>query len=170
MRIGRAVAVVLTALVLQASLFARFSFEGARPEILLLVALMAGFVAGPDDGAIIGFAAGLALDIVVRTPFGLSALVYTLAGYATGSITASVLRSAWWIASLVGAVGSAGAMVVYALVGAVLGEPTLSGPSLATIVVVVSAVNACLAPLAASALRWARTEDVDRGRHSFLSR
>ena len=170
MRIGRAVAVVLTALVLQASLFARFSFEGARPEILVLVALMAGFVAGPEDGAVIGFAAGLALDVVVRTPFGLSALVYTLAGYATGSITASVLRSAWWIASLVGAVGSAGVMVVYALVGAVLGEPTLSGPSLATIVVVVSAVNALLAPLAALALRWARTEDVDRGRHAFLSR
>ena len=170
MRIGRSVAVVLTALVLQASLFARFSFEGARPEVLVLVALMAGFVAGPEDGAVVGFAAGLALDIVVRTPFGLSALVYTVAGYATGSITASVLRSAWWTASLVGAVGSAGTMLVYALVGAVLGEPTLSGPSLATIVVVVSAVNAFLAPLAALALRWARTEDVDRGRHAFLSR
>ena len=71
MRIGRAAAVVLTALVLQASLFARFSFEGARPEVLVLVALMAGFVAGPDDGAVMGFAAVLAFDIVVKTPFGL---------------------------------------------------------------------------------------------------
>ena len=170
MRIGRAAGVVFMALLLQVSLFARFSFEGARPEILVLVALMAGFVAGPEDGAIVGFAAGLALDVVVQTPFGLSALVYTVAGYATGSLTSSVLRSAWWIASVVAAVGSAAVMLVYALVGAVLGEPTLTGPSLATIVVVVSAVNAALAPLAALALRWARTEDVDRGRHAFLSR
>lgn len=170
MRPGRAAAVLLTALVLQTSLFARLSFEGARPEVLVLVALMAGFVAGPEDGAIVGFAAGLALDVVVATPFGLSALVYTVAGYATGSITASVLRSAWWIASLVALAGSAAVMLVYALVGAVLGEPTLSGPSLATIVVVVSAVNAVLAPFAAMALRWARTDDVDRGRHAFLSR
>lgn len=170
MRPGRAALVVIGALLLQTSLFARFSFEGARPEVLVLVALMAGFVAGPEDGAIMGFAAGLALDIVVATPFGLSALVYTVAGYATGSLTASVLRSAWWIASMVGAVGSAAVMLVYALVGAVLGEPTLSGPSLATIVVVVAAVNAVLAPLAASALRWAQVAGVDRGRHTFLSR
>ncbi|MEO6989054.1 MAG: rod shape-determining protein MreD [Aquihabitans sp.] len=163
-------AIILMALVLQTTLFARFSFEGARPEVLVLVALMAGFVAGPEDGAIVGFATGLALDVVVSTPFGLTALVYTVAGYAAGSITSSVLRSAWWIASLVGAAGSAAVMLVYALVGAVLGEPTLSGPSLATIVVVVSAVNAALAPLATMALRWARTDDVDRGRHAFLSR
>lgn len=170
MRPGRAAVVVVGALVLQASLFARFSFEGARPEVLVLVALMAGFVAGPEDGAIIGFATGLALDVLVSTPFGLSALVYTVAGYATGSVTSSVLRSAWWIASLVGAAGSAAVMLVYPLVGAVLGEPTLSGPSLGTIVVVVSAVNAVLAPLAAVALRWARADDVDRSRHAFFFR
>ena len=57
--------------------------------------------------------------------------------------------------------------VLYALVGAVLGEPTLSGPSLASIVVLVAAVNALLAPLAARALSWARSDDRDRSQTFF---
>lgn len=167
---GRSAAVVIGALVLQVCLFSQFSYEGARPEVMILVAIAAGFTAGPEQGAILGFAAGLALDVMLTTPFGLSALVYAIVGYATGSVTVSVVRSAWWIATIVALVGSATGMVLYALVGAVLGEPTLSGPSLATIVVVVSGINAVLAPLASVAMRWARTDGVDRGRHTFLAR
>ena len=58
-------------------------------------------------------------------------------------------------------------MLLYALLGAVLGEPTLSGPSLATIVVLVAAVNAALAPVAVRAMAWAKTDDRDR-RHTLL--
>ena len=56
-----------------------------------------------------------------------------------------------------------------AVLGAVLGEPTLSGPSLATIVAVVAAVNAVLAPLAVRAVSWAKTDDRDR-RSPFYAR
>lgn len=162
--------VVLAALVLQVCLFARFSYDGARPDVMVLLAITAGFVAGPERGAVVGFAAGVAFDVVLATPLGLSALVYTLVGYGVGVITANVVRAAWWITPVLVAIASAAAMVLYALVGTVLGQPTLEGPPLTAIVVVVAALNAALSPLASRAVRWARTDGVDRRRHPFLAR
>lgn len=156
--------VVLVALVLQVCLFARFSYEGARPDVLVLLAITAGFVAGPERGAVFGFAAGLAFDVVLSTPFGLSALVYTLVGYGVGVVAGNVIRASWWIAPALVAVASAAAMVAYALVGEVLGLATLKGPPLTAIVVVVAALNAVLAPLAVRAVRWTLVDDVDRRR------
>ncbi|MGN6692848.1 MAG: hypothetical protein ACTHN0_01620, partial [Aquihabitans sp.] len=89
--------------------------------------------------------------------------------YAVGASTAGMVRTSRWAAPLVAAAGSAVGMVLYALVGAVLGEPTFDGPSLASIVVLVAAVNAVLAPLASRALVWARTDERDR-RQPFLAR
>lgn len=156
--------VVLATLVLQVSLFAQFSYEGARPDVMVLLAITAGFVAGPERGAIFGFVAGLAFDVVLSTPFGLSALVYTFVGYGVGVVAGNVIRAAWWITPVLAAVASAAAMVAYALVGEVLGQATLSGPPLTAIVVVVSALNAVLSPLAVRAVRWTLAEDVDRRR------
>lgn len=165
----RTAAVVLAALVLQVCFFARLSFEGARPDVMILLAVIAGYLLGPERGAIVGFASGLAFDIVLTTPLGLSALVYSLVGYAVGVATSGMVRSSRWAPMGIAAAGSAAGMVLYALVGALLGQPTLEGPSLAAIVVVVAAVNAALAPVAVRALTWARTDDRDR-RQPFLAR
>ena len=83
--------VVLVALVLQVCLFSRFSYEGARPDVMILVAIAAGLVAGAERGALVGFVAGLAYDVVLTTPLGLSALVYCLVGYAVGASGSGVL-------------------------------------------------------------------------------
>lgn len=165
----RTALVVLVALVLQVTLFARFSFDGARPDVMILLAVVAGYRFGPERGAIIGFAAGVSFDIVLASPLGLSALVYTIVGYGVGAATTGMVRTSRWAAPAVAAIGSAAGMVLYALIGAVLGEPTLSGPSLASIVVLVAAVNAALAPLAVRALAWAKTDDRDR-RQPFFAR
>ncbi|MCB0963218.1 MAG: rod shape-determining protein MreD [Acidimicrobiales bacterium] len=168
---GRATVVVLGALTLQVCLFSRFSFDGARPDVMVLVAVLAGLLAGPDRGAILGFASGLAFDVVLTTPFGLSALIYTIVGYGVGTLSGGMVRSSRWLVPAVAAVGSAVAMLLYALVGVVVGEATLDGPPLAAIVVYVAAVNAACSPLAARAVRWVVDEDRDHHRRpSFLTR
>jgi len=168
--VAKASLVILITLILQVCLLARFSFDGAKPDIMILLAIAAGFVAGPEKGATIGFASGLAFDVVLTTPFGLSAFVYTLVGYGVGALGASVVRSSWWIAPAVAAVASTAGVLLYAMVGAVLGEATLSGPPLTAIVVVVAAVNALLAPAAVWAMRWVRVSDADHRRQTFLAR
>lgn len=168
----RVAAVVFGALILQVCLFAQFSYDGARPDVMILVAILGGFVLGPERGAVVGFSAGISFDVLLNTPLGLSALVYTLVAYVVGSLAGGVLRSSWWIAPAVVAVASAVGMLVYAVVGEVLGLATLSASPLAAIVVVVPAVNAVLAPLAGRALRWTRTDDGVHHRHRqpFLPR
>lgn len=165
----RTALVIVVALMLQVTLFARFSYEGARPDIMILLAIMAGYRLGPERGAIVGFAAGLSFDVLLSTPLGLSAFVYTIVGYSVGAATAGMVRTSRWAPPAIAAIGSAVGMVLYALVGAVLGEPTLSGPSLASIVVLVAAVNALLSPLAVRAISWAKTDDRDR-RQPFYAR
>ncbi|NLD76210.1 MAG: rod shape-determining protein MreD [Acidimicrobiales bacterium] len=167
---ARLAVVVLVGLVLQVSLFSRFSYDGARPDVMILLALAGGFVLGSDRGAVVGFASGLAFDILLTTPLGLSALVYTLVAYSVGAIGDSVLRSTFWIVPLVAAAGSAVGMILYAVVAEVFGQPAFSGPPLTAIVVVVSAVNAVLAPLAVRAMRWVRQSEADNRRHPYFIR
>ena len=65
---------------------------------MLLLPIAAGYAAGPDRGAVFGFFAGLVADLFLPTPFGLSALVGCLLGYATGIATRGLVRSSWWLA------------------------------------------------------------------------
>lgn len=167
---GKVAAVVLGAWVLQMCLFGRFSYEGARPDVMVLVAVTAGFVAGPERGAVAGFAAGLSIDIMLATPFGLSALVYTLVGYLVGLTAANVVRASWWISPIVVGLGSAVAVVLYALLGEIVGLATLEGPALGAIVTVVAVLNAILSPLAVRVLRWAMADTHDRRRNVLWAR
>lgn len=103
---ARAVVVVLVALILQISLVSDLRVAGAVGDVLLVVVVAGGLTGGVNRGATYGFAAGLAYDLVVDSPFGLTALTYALVGYAVGLAGAALLRtSGWWpvlIAALAG--------------------------------------------------------------------
>ena len=154
--------VLITALVLQVSLVARFSLDGARGDLLLLVALSAAVAEGPEKGAIVGFAAGVTFDLVLNTPFGLSALVYCVMGFVVGWFQGSVLRVSWWMPVVSVILGSVLGVVLYALAGVVLDQASLSGPPLPTIVVAVSVLNGLLAPLTTKLMRWALADTSQR--------
>jgi rod shape-determining protein MreD len=164
MSAGRAALVVLAALVLQVCLLARFSYDGARTDVLILVVIAVGFLAGPERGAQMGFAAGLSFDVVLSTPLGLSALVYTVVGFAVGTMSRSVVRSAWWIGPVVVAAASAATMVLYALVAQLLGQSGFDGPPIGAVVAVVTVVNLILAPLALRAVRWTQVGSIGPAR------
>lgn len=152
----RIVAVGGVAVLLQLHLFSRFSFEGARLEILVLVVLAVAHLSGPDDGAITGFGLGLAFDLHLTTPLGFTALAYLAAGYAMGRLVPELREAPWWARSVLLAVASSVTMFLQALGGELIGLDTLRGPSIGTIMMVVGLVNLVLAPVALIAVRWAR--------------
>ena len=158
----RTAAIIAGAVVVQVTLLSQFSISGARPDVVLLVVLASAFVYGPDDGAIVGFSAGLALDVFLSTPFGFTAFTYTVVGYAVGTWTAGVVRSAWWLSALVLGAASAAAMFAQGLIGEVLGQDSLKGTPILTIVAVVSVANLLLAPFATRLVGWARADDRPR--------
>ena len=58
-----AVAVVSVALVLQVSVFSHLSLAGVVPNLCLLVVVAAALTRGPQFAAVLGFVAGVALDL-----------------------------------------------------------------------------------------------------------
>src|SRR5207247_1535761 len=78
--------VVLTALVLQSTLFSQVTLAGVKPELVYLVTIVLAFLEGPASGAVAGFAGGMAQDFLLNQPKGITALTLTLVGYAVGMI------------------------------------------------------------------------------------
>jgi rod shape-determining protein MreD len=77
-------AIIVTALLLQTTVFGDVKLLGARPELMYLVTIVFAMIEGPSSGAIAGFASGMALDFFTTAPKGITALTLTLLGYVVG--------------------------------------------------------------------------------------
>jgi rod shape-determining protein MreD len=146
--------VLLLFLVLHLTVLAHLRLFGASPDAMLLLAVVAGIVGGPRAGVLMGFAAGITLDLFLETPMGLSALVFCLVGYAVGNIQGGVLRASWWIPVVTTLVACAAGELVYALVATVVGQPQLVTTHLLVVAAVVGLFNAAAAPFALRIVRW----------------
>lgn len=155
---------IFGALLLQLSVVNRIEVAGVTGNLLVVVAVVGGFTAGAERGAIIGFAAGLAFDLLLTTPLGLTALVYSAAGYASGLVATALLRSSRSAVVLLATVAAPVCMLTWVVIGALFGQTHLiQGPLLS--ISLVSAVVAFVAvwpvlPL----MRWATTDPHDRVR------
>lgn len=146
---------IASALVLQRGVFSQLRLADAAPDLLLLLAVAAGVAGGSERGAIVGFFAGLSLDLLLPTPMGLAALSYLVAGAAAGRLRAADNRSARWRVMAVCAGGCALGVVVFALLGTLLGERGFLDVQILAIVGVVALTGAVLGPLAVRLCRWA---------------
>lgn len=151
----RSLAVILTALVLQVSLVADVVILGARGDLLVLVAVVAGLVGGPQRGAVVGFVAGLLFDLLLATPLGLSALAYCLTGYVVGSASNAVLRPAWWVTILTAAAGCAFGVGLFFALGSAADEVHVDLGDLPAVLAVTAGWGVVLGRPAAWAMRWA---------------
>jgi rod shape-determining protein MreD len=149
------VLVVLLVLTAQEALMTSVRIGGAHPDLMLLLPIAFGLVAGSEIGAAMGFAAGLLADLFVGTPFGLSALVYTLVGFSVGMSEGDRLGGGWWVTPLIASVASAAGVVLYAGLGAAVGEGHMLHDHLIRVALVVAVVNGLLAAPAARTARWA---------------
>jgi rod shape-determining protein MreD len=158
----RLVVVVLGTLLVQLTVGLDVRVLGVHPDVTVLLPVAAGIVGGPDDGAVVGFVGGLAIDLFLPAPFGLSALVYTLVGYSVGALMsaaeanlAGLDRHPWWLVSLVALTASVVAVMLYAVLGALIGQEQMLKLNLGAIAGVVAVVNALLAVPAVKVMGWA---------------
>jgi rod shape-determining protein MreD len=151
---------LVTALVLQVGVAPQFPVFGVVADYMLLVAVCAGVVGGPDRGAIVGFFAGLLLDLARGTgALGLSALAFTLTGAVVGALMIQVLQTRRLMSMAVVTTASAGGTLLFAVEGQLFGEHDLTNPHLWRIVGLVAVINGILAPLMLRACRWAERRD-----------
>ena len=107
-----AIAATLSALILQVTLLARLGLPGATPDLLLVVVLALGMAGGPASGAVMGFAAGLLIDLAppAAGSLGQTAAVYAIAGYLAGNVVLEPGRPE--LAAMLTIAGLAGAVVI----------------------------------------------------------
>src|SRR5581483_11968936 len=92
--------------IVQVSVFPHLRLLGAVPDLGLLLTVTVGFNLGPEAALLTGFGTGLAYDLFLETPLGLSALAYALTGYAVGILQTGVIRSPRWVSPFLGGITS----------------------------------------------------------------
>ena len=141
------VALVVTALLLQSVVFARFELGGAKPELIALLTIVVAYLEGPTPGMLSGFFGGLAEDFLLNQPKGITALSLTLLGYTVGMIRQySTSTSPLLPVALVGG-GTAAAVLFSQLVGFLLGERDVTFVYAVQIAILSGIYNAILTPL-----------------------
>lgn len=155
-----AAAVFVTALVLQASLIDRIPLPAGRPDLPLVCVAAFALTAGPTYGAVLGFVAGLAADILPPADhtIGRLALAYAVVGYLAGLLEDIEERSVLSTVVVVAGV-SAAAVVLFAGVGALLGDGRITASAVARSLAATVIYDVILAPfvvpLVAAAVRRA---------------
>ena len=76
--------IVLVGYLLQCSVFPALEIAGIKPNLVLMITASFGFMRGPREGMLVGFASGLLIDIQYGDMIGFYALIYLAAGYVNG--------------------------------------------------------------------------------------
>jgi rod shape-determining protein MreD len=146
---------VFVVLIIQQTFLDSVRLGGAHPDAMLLLPVAAGYAAGPERGAAFGFVAGLVTDLFLPTTFGLSALVFCLVGFATGLATTGLVRTSWWLPPVVAAAATATGLVVYAILGTVLGEPGMLNVEMVPALIIAVPAAVVLATPVLRLVAWA---------------
>jgi rod shape-determining protein MreD len=152
-RILSLTAVIVTSLLLQSTVFAQVKLLGVRPELMYIVTILMAIIEGPSEGAIVGFAGGMAQDFLLDQPKGITALTLTLLGYAIGLARQYIVSPSPLLPMILVAVGTFAGVIFYEVVSFLLGQ--LNDPLLFSLrVAFLTAVyNAVLTPLVYPVLR-----------------
>ena len=148
LRAAAAALAVGIALVLQVSVFPFFAWDGIVPNLCLLVVVGAALTRGAELAAVLGFAAGLALDLAPPADHvaGRWALALVVVGYVAGRVRQDVGPSATAVVATVAASSFVGTSV-YALSGLVLHDPSVGMAEILQVVGVALVWDVVLTPL-----------------------
>lgn len=153
--------VLVLVLVIQTTWVSDFAPFGVPFDLLLTLTIAGGLAAGPVRGATIGFAAGMALDLVLISPLGLTALAYLVVGYVVGSVHDGVIRAAPWIPVAIAAVATIGGLGFLIVLAQLMGQQYRI-PGLAVVFAVNTVVNVALVIPGLRAMRWVEKAAPDR--------
>lgn len=138
---------VAVALVLQVTVFPHVAFEGIVPNLCLLVVVGAALTRGPQFAVVLGFLAGVALDLAPPADHvaGRWALALVVVGWLAGRMRQDVRPTATTVVATVAASSFVGTSI-FAISGLVLRDPALSVPDLLRVILVAVLWDVLLTP------------------------
>jgi rod shape-determining protein MreD len=145
-RAGSWAVVVVTALVLQSTIFAQVTLVGARPELVYLATIVLAFLEGPSSAAVAGFFGGMAQDFLLDTPKGITALTLTLVGYVVGNVRQYVTTPSPLVPVFLVGAGTSAAVLFDRLVAYLLGTADVGVLYVIQIAILSGVYNMLLTP------------------------
>ncbi len=146
-------AVIVTALLLQSTVFAQVKLLGAKPELLYLVTIVLAVLEGPREAMIFGFVGGMAEDFFLSQPKGITALTLTLLGYAVGLARQYIVSPSPLLPTFLVFVGTLAAVIFSQAVAFLLGELDVGAYLIVKVALLTAAYVALLTPIAFPLLR-----------------
>jgi rod shape-determining protein MreD len=146
-------AVIITAVLLQSTVFSQLRLLGVRPELLYLVTILIALQEGPNEGALVGFTAGLAQDMLLDQPKGITALTLTLLGYTVGMARQYIVSPSPLVPTIVVAIATALGVAFYEIVTFLLGQFEASITYAVKVALLTALYNAVLTPILSPLLR-----------------
>lgn len=151
----RLAVVLIVATIVQAGVLAHLRIAGVAPDLLLVIAIAGGLVAGETRGAIGGFFAGLAMDLLTwGRPFGLAVLVVTLVGWGCGRVRMTTAVESRIADLVVAAAASVTATTAYVAGLAIMGGGGALAGSFPAVAIGTALWAAVLVTPVAALLRW----------------
>jgi rod shape-determining protein MreD len=139
--------VIITAIVLQTTVFADVRLLGAKPELLYLVTIVIALLEGTASGAVTGFACGMAQDFLLNQPKGITALTLTLLGYSVGVTSQYIVTQSALVPVVMVAIGTFAGVVFNRVVALLLGQAEASAYFVVRIAFLSALYNAILTPI-----------------------
>ena len=140
-------AILIVALAIQSTLLTKVTILGVIPQLLFVVVVSLAYLEGEVMGVVVGFFGGLFQDLLLpESILGLTALVYTMTGYAVGTFRSYVPSQSVWTPVITVAFASTAAEGGYALLAIMMGERWVSVADTAKIVGLVVLYNTLLTP------------------------
>ena len=137
---------VITGLVIETSVLGEATLGGAKPQVLLVITVALAMGEGPALGAGFGFIAGVASDLLTGLPVGLTAISYTIVGYAVGAIRAQVQTPTAWFPAAMESAATFGGVLLYGGIALLLGQEAVGGRALLLNGAFAAAYSAILTP------------------------
>lgn len=152
---SRTAVVVLGAVIVQLAVLTQFRLFGVVPDIIPVLVVMFGLLAGSTIGASTGFAAGMLVDLLLIQTLGVSALLLTIGGYAAGRLRELRDPVHPLVNQVAGALASLYYSVGFAIMQFSLGQPAPQFWPLIWQTLWVAAFGALLAAPVFRVARWA---------------
>jgi rod shape-determining protein MreD len=158
----RLVLVVVTLVVVQTTIFPSLRVFGAIPDLCLVATVAMAYEEGSQAGLVFGFASGLAIDLFLASPAGLSALAFAVTGYGIGVFQSGLVRESRIIGPILGATGGLVGGTIFVIVGAIVGESGYLSLHSVQVVIVAALYDAVVSYAVFPFVRWA-AHDPDAG-------
>ena len=142
-----ALLVISLAVVLQVSLFPHFAWDGIVPNLALLVVVGGALVRGSQFGAVLGFVAGVVVDLAPPADHvaGRWALALVLVGYLAGRVRQDLKPTATAVVLTVAASSFIGTSV-FALSGLLLRDPVVPVAEMIEVILIAVVWDVLLTP------------------------